>query len=477
MDNSEKPNILLLLTDQQRTDSMACYGNSFVKVPHLNKLASESVVFENAYCTQPVCTPSRASIFTGQWPHTHGCIANNIALPKETPTIAEYIGESHYPVYYGKWHLGDELKAQHGFKEWLSIEDGIYRKHYKDPSDLERRSDYHHFLDENRFPPDEIAPDGARVYSREYSAVMAEPYTKAAFLGERSSEFLKSYDRAQPFFMTVSFLEPHPPNFGPLNNLYDPDEVPVGPAFAVEPESGAPAFIHRKVRSFKKEGCRDFPARHADDWRRIRANYYGLVTMVDRAVGRILDALESNGLSENTLVVFTSDHGEMLGDHALGKKDVLYQEAVRVPLMFRLPGPRKDRAHRMVGGRISLVDLAPTLVDFAGGVCGAKVEGRSRRKVVEGKATLDGNDVFIDWDSLQEYVHRPWRSIISADGWQLNVCPDDRNELYNLNEDPNQLRNLFYESGQREKIRELAERLKHWQVETGDTMKLPAEVW
>ena len=186
------PNILLIITDQQRADTTACYGNSFVQAPNLNRLAAESVVFQNAYCTDPVCTPSRASIFTGLWPHTHGCIANNIALRPETKTIAESIGDSHRCAYYGKWHLGDELSAQHGFKEWLSIEDGIYRKYYSDPTELARRSDYHRFLIESGFLPDDTASDGAEVFSREFSAVMAEPYTKATFLGDRASRFALS---------------------------------------------------------------------------------------------------------------------------------------------------------------------------------------------------------------------------------------------------------------------------------------------
>jgi len=468
----KKPNILFILTDQLRADTLACYGNSFVEAPNLNRLASESVVFSNAYCTQPVCTPSRASIFTGLWPHTHGCIANNIALQPDTKTIAEWIEETYNCAYHGKWHLGNELRAQHGFKEWISIEDGIYRKHYSNPEDLTLRSDYHSFLIENGFPPDTVAEDGAEVFSREYSAVMAERFTKASFLGERAAGFLREYQEDQPFFLTVSFLEPHPPHFGPLNHLYDPDEVPVGPAFAVPPADDAPALLLNKARDFVSDGCRDFPARDAEDWRRIRANYYGLVTLVDRAVGRILDALETSGLDEDTLIVFTADHGEMAGDHALGKKDVMYEEAVRIPLLFRLPG--KVHEHRIVEGRMSLVDLAPTLLDFAGVETPVAVQGRSRRAVLEDRETLSDNDVFIDWDTLDNIDHSPWRSIITADGWKLNLCPHDRGELYDLNSDPHERRNLFSEPDQRDRIHELTERIRHWQEETGDTVPMPS---
>jgi choline-sulfatase len=466
-----RPNILLIVTDQQRAETLACYGNTFVQAPNLNRLASESVVFRNAYCTDPVCTPSRASIFTGLWPHTHGCVANNIALSPETRTIAEWMGDSYRRAYFGKWHLGDELSAQHGFEEWVSIEDGIYRKYYSKPEDRERRSDYHGFLVANGFLPDEIAPDGTRVFSREFSAALAEPYTKAAFLGGRASRYLRDYDDPKPFFLTVSFLEPHPPNFSAFNSLYEPDQVPVSPAFNVPPGDDAPAYLIRKAREFAKRGNRGYPARTEQDWRRSCANYYGLVTLVDRSVGRILEALETSGRSEDTLVVFVSDHGEMLGEHGLARKDVVYEGALRVPLMFRLPG--RKSSHRMIDGRVSLVDLAPTLADFAGVSVPDQTQGRSRRAAIEGMEGLEGNDVFIDWDSRQEFVHRPSRTIITGDGWKMNVCPDDRGLLFNLHDDPHELRNLFRDPAQRDRIADLTARLGRWQVETGDGMPLP----
>ncbi len=125
-------NLLFIWTDQQRADSLPCYGNAFASTPHLDRLASESFIFERAYCTQPVCTPSRASILTGLWPHTHGCISNNYPLAPESRTIAEQVGDRYHCAYYGKWHLGDELSPQHGFDDWVSIEDGIYRAYYSD---------------------------------------------------------------------------------------------------------------------------------------------------------------------------------------------------------------------------------------------------------------------------------------------------------------------------------------------------------
>jgi len=125
----DKPNLLFLWTDEQRADTMAAYGNPLVRVPAMNRLASQSVVFDRAYVTQPVCTPSRSSVMTGLWPHQSGCVRNNIAMKAETKTTPELLGDSAYRTgYMGKWHLGDEVFAQHGFEEWKAMEDGNYRR-------------------------------------------------------------------------------------------------------------------------------------------------------------------------------------------------------------------------------------------------------------------------------------------------------------------------------------------------------------
>ena len=126
-----RPNLLFLWTDEQRHDTMAVYGNRKIHTPNLNKLAAESFVFEKAYVTQPVCTPSRSSVMTGLWPHINGCTANNIPLPEDTPCFHELLDDQSYrTAYMGKWHLGDEIFPQHGFEEWVSMEDG-YTSHYR----------------------------------------------------------------------------------------------------------------------------------------------------------------------------------------------------------------------------------------------------------------------------------------------------------------------------------------------------------
>lgn len=475
MANARPPNILLLWTDQQRNDTLPCHGNAVIQAPTLRRLGEESFIFRRAYCTQPVCTPSRASILTGQWPHRHGCVTNNIPLPETTRTLAELLPETYECAYYGKWHLGSELSAQHGFTDWRSIEDGIYRKYYKRAEDRQRRSDYHHFLLRQGFPPDSVAEDGAELFSRNFAAAMAEPFTKASFLAGEAEAFLRAPARRErPFFLSVNFLEPHPPNFGPLNALHDPQSVPTGPAFARPPVKGS-KHACRVWQEIQEKGYKRHPLRTVDDWRRFRASYYGLVTLVDRALARILAALDASGLADNTIVVFTSDHGEMCGDHALVQKGVFLEEACRIPLLLRVP--QLARRQVMFDGPISQVDLVPTLLELAGAAIPSEVQGTSRVNVLHDAAAApqprpwqDG-PVVVEWHD-PDHPDEEGRSLITPDGWKLNLYRDDRPELFDLNRDPSELENLASDARQRDRLARLTDELRAWQRRHSDTFPL-----
>jgi len=478
-----KPNLLFLFTDEQRFDTMACYGNRHIRTPHLNALAEQSVVFENAYCTQPVCTPSRSSIMTGLYPHSTGCLANNVPLKPETPTIAEMLPDDYRCAYYGKWHLGDEIIPQHGFPDWVSIED-LYREFYSRPEYLDRFSSYHHFLVENGFTPDRESC-GGRVFARRTVANLDERFTKAGFLGREAARFIPE-NRDRPFALYVNFLEPHMPFTGPFNDLYPPESLPVESHF-LQPPADSASLLHRRMAAHymgSTWGGHDLTTEAG--WRRIRANYWGLVTLVDRAVGRILAALDESGLAENTIVVFTSDHGDMMGDHGILAKCVMYEEAMKVPLLMRVPW--LGREQRLVTGRVSQIDLVPTLLDLMGVGLPDGLQGESRSAVLRGETTLAGSDVFVEWngrdgreaamplDAPDEEGNRAagatWRTVVSADGWKLNLSAGDRCELYDLNADPCERTNRFDDPAQRGRVRDLIERIGRWQTRTGDTVPL-----
>ena len=217
----------------------------------------------------------------------------------------------------------------------------------------------------------------------------------------------------------------------------------------------------------------------------MRRNYWGLVTLVDRAVGRILQALHESGQAERTIVVFTSDHGDMMGDHNILAKCTLYEEAMRVPLLLRVPWLPNNG--QRIDGAMSLVDLVPTLLDLMGLGAPADVQGVSRADVFEGSANLTSNDVIVEWNGSHNScvwppdappeAHRvesdPWRSILSHDGWKLNASATDQSELFDLNTDPHELTNRFNDPDQRGRIADMLERICAWQSTVADTVPLP----
>ncbi|MHC4890937.1 MAG: sulfatase family protein, partial [Planctomycetota bacterium] len=239
-----KPNLLFIWTDEQRADTMAAYGNTKIHAPNLNRFAEQSVVFERAYVTQPVCTPNRSAVMTGLWPHTTGCIKNNIPLPQDIRCLPELVGDADYrTAYMGKWHLGDEIFAQHGFEEWGSMEDG-YSSYYGEGRDRSKRSDYHHFLIGHGYNPDR----GGK-FSRGFAARRPIEHCKPKFLEIKACDFMRRH-RNEPFILYINFLEPHMPFFGPLDNEHDPDKVDLPANFNDPLEENEP--LRYRV---KRESC------------------------------------------------------------------------------------------------------------------------------------------------------------------------------------------------------------------------------
>ncbi len=483
-----KPNLLFIFTDQQRADTLGCYGNRVVQTPVLDRLAGESVLFENAYVTQPVCTPARSSIMTGLYPHSNGCTSNNIPLRSQIPTIAELVPADYVRGYNGKWHLGDEVIPQHGFEHWLSVDDK-YRSHFTKEEYRALFTDYHHFLLEQGFEPNHEWY-GAEIFARAWSAQLPEELAKPAFQARHAARFLRE-NRERPFILYVSFVEPHRPYYSPFDDLYAPDEIPVGPPFRQRPPSDS-ALVKQLMaeKRLRKPILDDEDVRTERGCRVLRAKYLGMVTQVDRAVGDILTALDENSLRDNTVVVFTSDHGDLVGDHGLFGKSCTYEEALKVPLLIRVPWLAEG--HRRVPEPFGQIDLVPTLLDLLNEPIPAHLQGVSRVPVLRGDTTAveqDGGDVFIEWTGTDgwpkpddmgdlpreqwERVFGPWRTVITSHGWKLNLSPVDQCELYNLRQDPYEQKNLFNQPAQRVRVDDLAGRIRRWQVRTGDDALLP----
>jgi arylsulfatase A-like enzyme len=483
-----RPNLLFLYTDEQAYDTLAAYGNRRIQMPHLNRLAADATVFERAYVTQPVCTPSRSTLLTGQWPHENGCTENNVPIRAETRCLPEMLtGNGYVTGHFGKWHLGNEIFPQHGFQDWRAIDDGYYRYYSADrPQDA--RSAYHHFLVRHGFEPG----NGSR-FTRPEAARLPEEYGKPAFLAGEASEFIRQH-KDEPFVLYVNFFEPHMPYYGPRDGQYALSEVGLPASFAVPPTAEQPLKTRAYREGYRDKGHSGLPLVTERDWRTLRSNYWGLCSLVDTHAGRILDTLRELELYDDTIIVFTSDHGDMMGAHQLTAKCVMFEESTRVPMLVK--GAGQKRGSR-VTGPMSQIDVVPTLLELLGAPRNPQCQGRSLAQYVgtSGNAALD-QDVFVEWqgpnsgvvweggtedpwvptsmqdsltpERLGRHILDPVRSIVTADGFKLNLSTLGENELYDLDEDPGETRNLIAAPEHRSLVEELTSRIRAWQEESGD---------
>lgn len=470
-----KRNLVIFLPDQQRADTLACYGNGKVHVPNLNKLASESVVFNRAYVTQPVCSPSRASLMTGLWPHTNGCTNNGFALNPGLATLPELIGDNYRAGYVGKWHLREQPPTKRGFQEWVSVE-GV--------------SDYSKFLVGHGLKPDHEKGGFAALTISNLPLELSQP----RFVQEHACEFIKR-NQKDPFILVVAFVEPHSPYNSPFNSEHPMDAVDLDPTALQPAADDALPLRYRLTREWQQDRAtqdksgtvRQFQfGLTMDDYRNLQQKYLGLVTFVDQCVGSVLACLESTGLANDTVIVHTSDHGDLLGAHSLFGKGVMFEQAVRVPFLIKVPG---QRAHTVMEP-VSHIDFIPTLIELLGRPTASQPVGKSLLPLIRGQTTQP-QDIFIEWNpykkrekrlkkgttlasqsKVQQAIGESTRTVISRDGWKLSLRDQDLNELYNLNEDPRETRNVYYSGQHSDVIARCGEKIRRWQESTSDPLKL-----
>jgi arylsulfatase A-like enzyme len=468
-----KPNLIVFLPDQQRADTIACCGGEKVHAPNLNKLASESVVFSRAYVTHPVCTPSRSSLMTGTWPHTNGCTRNSVALDPQFRVLSELLEDKdHRAAYMGKWHLGWAGFPQRGFDEWISTEQGGH---------------YGRFLVSTGLTPDRKDGDFSELAISNLPLELSRP----KFLEKHAYEFIEK-QRRDPFILIVAFVEPHSPYNGPLNDEHRLGDVDLDVTATLPLTNNIP-LRYRLMREWQQaEAVLDrarlpkllFFGITPEEYRSLKQRYLGLVTMVDESIGAILTCLERLGLADDTIVVHTSDHGDMLGAHQLFGKEVMFEEAVRVPYLVRLPG---QRGATVIRQPVSHIDFVPTLLDLLGQTKSSQCAGKSRVPLIRGEA-MAPESVFIEWAPnrtkikkgtklaprrmIKRAVDESTRTVISADGWKLCLRDKDTNELYNLHDDPLETRNLYANRQYAEVISRCRGEIDRWQEATHDSFKV-----
>ena len=465
-----KPNLLIFLPDQLRADTVFGENANSVHAPNIHKLASQSTIFERAYVTQPICAPSRSSFFSGTWPHTNGCTSNQASLPHKFKALPEMLADSDYRCgYFGKWHLGDEFSAQRGFEDWVSIEES-----FKSPSGhkIEGVTDYTKFLIDKG-----NKPDRGKFFSRTLSRNVPFELSKPKFVEAKTCEFLEHY-RDRPFIAVVAFIEPHPPYTGPFNDEHPLESISVDASN--DDRFGDDMPLHYRLR---EEVYRN-RYKSADRYREVKQKYFGLITEIDHCMGGILAKLDALGLTEKTITVLTSDHGDMMTAHGLLGKRFMFDQSAGVPYVVRMPGQQRSLR---VAQPISHIDFAPTMLDLLGKTPDPQCVGKSRAALVRGE-TMPAEPVFIEWAPGKEKINKHstlaskdqvkralgefTRAIVTPDGWKLCLRDKDKNELYNLRQDPDERKNLFSDAGQTDTIKRLTDQIHDWQQKVSDTAKV-----
>lgn len=467
---SRKPNLLVFLPDELRADAVAGEAAQNVHAPNIHNLASESVVFERTYVTQPICAPARSSLLSGRWPHQTGCTRNERALSRDFLCLPQMLQDSDYRTgYFGKWHLGDEAFAQRGFQEWASTEE--YAKSAGRGKKKKTESDYTKFLLGKGYQPQ---PKKGQTFDRLFVSTLPFELSKPRFLELKASDFLERH-RNEPFVLFVAFYEPHPPYNGPFNDEHPLDAVTLDASAGDTFGEDVPLRYRLLQEHFRKQMGTEAA------YRETKQKYLGLITEIDYSVGAILAKLDELGLRENTITVLTSDHGDMMSAHGLLEKIVMFEQSARVPLLIRAPGEGPKHCSQPV----SQIDFAPTMLDLLGKPAHPQCVGRSRAGLVRGE-TIAPESIFLQWSPTKEPIHgrsklaspndvqrvldESTRAVISPDGWKLCLRDKDKNELYNLRDDPEERHNLFYTNDHRSVVSGLTKRIHDWQQNVGDNI-------
>jgi arylsulfatase A-like enzyme len=432
----DRPNILWICTDQQRYDTIGALGNPHVHTPNLDRLAAEGVAFTHAFCQSPICTPSRASFLTGMYPSTiHACTNGNEVWAGAAPLISRLLADAGYDTgLAGKLHLAGsqgriEPRGDDGYRifEWS-----------------------HH--PENNWPAGHAYADWLRGRGYDPDLVKASPEAlpvelhQSIWCAERAIVFIEQAgDR--PWLMSVNPFDPHAPFDPPAEILahYNPAALP------------GPLFRESDLASQARLSDVDFqnPARRPGEFdaREVQAAYYAMIELLDMAVGRMMQAVERLGQRERTIVIFTSDHGEMLGDHGLLLKGCrFYEGLVRVPLLISWPG--RFQAGLVSDALVELTDLTPTLLDACGLPMPERVQGRSLLPILTGQAAPHEHRDFVRCEYYRALnPDAPGRQGI-FEGTYATMFRDRRyklvvyhghplGELFDLQADPGEFDNLW----------------------------------
>ena len=439
----KKPNILLILADQLRSDCIGPNGNKFIQTPNMDALAKTSTNFPNAYCTLPICQPSRVSIITGQYPSEHGTVSNGIKYQKRYPILPEILSAQGYETFSsGKLHFNpiasnfDTPPLEPG--EVDSFPYMGFQKAYRVEG---LQSEYLQMIQEQHPVLWEAA-----THKPGYNTTMAfEAYPtpiplemhRSTCITENALQLLANRDREKPFFMHLSYWDPHhpfdPPQ--PYDKLYEGKQVhePI-PHSEESFKSLPPHFQEWYTHTWENEG-KPFCEHTPEDWRRIIRLYYSMITLIDHGIGQIIRMIKDEGLFDDTIIIFSADHGELLGDHGLATKGKFFYEGlIKVPLIIKLEA---QTISKTIFTPVMNFDIMPTLLELLGNEL-PQMAAVSLLPLLEETGKFE-QPIYIEGaeGEMACLVSYPYKIIVYVD--------EQKGQLYNLEKDPDEYNNIWEE--------------------------------
>ncbi|PQZ94733.1 choline-sulfatase [Arthrobacter sp. MYb227] len=426
----KRPNIVVIQADQMAAQALGAYGDLAAKTPNIDFLAEEGAVFDRAYCNTPLCAPSRASMMSGKLPSEIDCYDNGADFAASVPTFAHRLrAVGYHTALIGRMHfIGPD--QEHGFEERLTTD--VY------PADLDMVPDWTRPLDQRM----QWYHDADAVFTAGVSkATVQQDFDDE--VGFRTIRHLNDRVRANqaagediPFLMVTSFIHPHDPYEPPREHWdrFEGENIP-------DPKHPAVPSIDQDPHTHRLRAMSGFDKRdpNINQVRRARRAYYAAVSYIDDHIGRIQQRLRELGLAENTVIIITSDHGDMLGEKGLWFKMSPYEQSSRVPLIIH--GAEKLVPRGRFTNPVCLLDLMPTLVELSG-ASEAQSTGisllESARRELSGKVTDEDRDIVIEY--LAEGTYRPQITLVRG-RYKYVVCPGDPDQLFDLNIDPDELQN------------------------------------
>ncbi len=448
----KRPNILFITCDQLRKDALGCYGNPVIRTPHIDSIAESGCRFESMFVVSPACAPSRASIATGRYPSVHGLKLNGVCLPESEITMMETFRKAGYRTYgTGKMHFHPQWGYQ--FDELDSMVNDVDTSKAINPQPLPWDLPFYGIEscalteDHNAGPyGDYLCKHGLDPWKDAHSftypqhlctrsSVPAE-HSKTTWITDRSIEFLDKHPEEDPFFMWVSYVHPHHPFVvpAPYDTMYPPEDMPLPRQKPGEEADWPESYRAKFERTSGSHEAIGMNKLEEDDWRRIKSHYYGMISHIDDQIGRILADLELKGLRENTIIVFSADHGELLGDHRMLFKIAYFDEVMNVPFILQHPDGGSGTACQSL---LSSLEIAPTLLLLCGIDIPAGMQASGFGEDLMAHRSIESRpSVFMETPDGDKSI-RTERARLTWHG------SGKRGELYDLTRDPHCFENLW----------------------------------